>query len=135
MTNEEKQLLITDLSARSYCGVKCHLSSVSSKGPKIRTITGLIPSSELVFVDKATIFGPTEEGYNIEFIKPYLRPMSSMTEEEKIKYCNLQDRFLCSSQYPVTNAYELFDWLDIHHFDYRGLIDKGLALPAPKGMY
>ena len=61
-------------------------------------------------------------------VKPYLRPMSSMTEEEKEEYCNLQTKFLCSSQYPVTDAYELFDWLNARHFDYRGLIPMGLAI-------
>jgi hypothetical protein len=30
---------------------------------------------------------------------------------------------------------KLIDWLNTHHFDYRGLIDKGLALEAPEGMY
>ncbi len=68
-------------------------------------------------------------------IKPYLRPMENMTEEEKEEYCVLQDRFLQSSQYPVTDAYEIFDWLNAHHFDYRGLIPMGLALEAPKEMY
>ena len=68
-------------------------------------------------------------------ILPYLRPMSSMTEEEKKEYCDLQDIFLRSSQYPVTDAYELFDWLNKKMFDYRGLIPMGLALPAPEGMY
>ncbi len=68
--------------------------------------------------------------------------MSSMTEEEKIEYCDLQDKFLNSSQYPVTGAFEMFDWLDAHFFDYRivpstgkTLIASGLALEAPKDMY
>lgn len=51
------------------------------------------------------------------------------------QYCNLQDKFLYSSQYPVTDAYELFDWLLTHHFDFRHLIEKGLALEALEGMY
>jgi hypothetical protein len=53
-----------------------------------------------------------------------------MTDEEKKEYCNLQDIFLCSSQYPVTDSYELFDWLNANHFDYRGLIENGLAIDA-----
>ena len=32
-------------------------------------------------------------------------------------------------------ALELLDWLNAHHFDYRNLIGKGLALRAPEGMY
>lgn len=85
MTTEEKQLLLKDLCARAHYGVKCSVSA--AKPPK--TIVGIIPNSELVFVDKATIFGPTEEGYNIELVKLYLRPLSSMTEEEKLKLVTL----------------------------------------------
>lgn len=58
--------------------------------------------------------------------KPYLRPMSSMTEKELEEY----SRFSLS-RYNI----ECFDWLNAHHFDYRGLIGKGLALEAPEGMY
>lgn len=59
-------------------------------------------------------------------ITPYLRPMSSMTEEEKeilrtLKWTKLE--------------HHIVDWLNSHHFDYRDLINKGLALEAPEGMY
>ena len=57
---------------------------------------------------------------------PYLRPMSSMTEEESTEY----SRFSLS-RYNT----ECFDWLNKHHFDYRGLIKLGLALEAPEDMY
>ena len=62
-------------------------------------------------------------------VKPYLRPMSSMTEEEKGEY---QAFFNYDGvEYPE----EYIDWLNAHHFDYRGLIEKGLALKASEGMY
>lgn len=62
----------------------------------------------------------------LRHIKPYLRPMSSMTEEEKEEVNDLNmNPFSCS----------VIDWLNAHHFDYRGLIEKGLALEAPEGMY
>lgn len=62
-------------------------------------------------------------------IRPYLRAMSSMTEEEKEEY---QAFFNYDGvEYPE----EYIDWLNAHHFDYRGLIEKGLALKAPEGMY
>ena len=63
--------------------------------------------------------------------KPYLRPMSSMTEEEENKYNSLNAYE--GGIFPHTE--EAFDWLNAHHFDYRGLIEKGLALEAPEGMY
>jgi len=62
--------------------------------------------------------------------KPYLKPMSSMTLEEEREY-NLT-KTLSIVDYPTL---ESFDWLLAHHFDYRGLIEKGLALEAPKDMY
>ena len=63
------------------------------------------------------------------YIKPYLRPMSSMTEEELKELNIIFDN--CDTEYRV----EAQDWLDAHHFDYRGLIEKGLALKAPEGIY
>ena len=64
-------------------------------------------------------------------IKPYLRPLSSMTEEEKKEYKTLlSERRLYGSL-----GIKIIDWLNAHHFDYRGLIEKGLALEAPDGMY
>ena len=64
-------------------------------------------------------------------VKPYLRPMSSMTEEEKAEYHSL-----CDSYYGIYfDTVDSIDWLNAHHFDYRGLIEKGLAIEAPEGMY
>lgn len=61
----------------------------------------------------------------VEEVKPYLRPMSSMTEEEYQEFGYDVLRYTPRE----------FDWLNTHHFDYRGLIEKGLALEAPKDMY
>ena len=65
-------------------------------------------------------------------IKPYLRPISSITEEEK-EYFGIP--FTSEGLVTLTDTVECMDWLNAHHFDYRGLIEKGLALEAPKGMY
>ena len=61
---------------------------------------------------------------NSVIFKPYLRPMSSMTEEELAEYNRLE-----------LSDFRRIDWLNAHHFDYRGLIEKGLALEMPKDMY
>ena len=55
--------------------------------------------------------------------KPYLRPMSSMTEEEKDTYDTM---VMCNASWVVD------DWLNAHYLDYRDLIGKGLAIEAPK---
>ena len=70
--------------------------------------------------------------------------MSDMTEEEKEEYYSTMDKetqrnYPNSCDYSETTYYsktiKTFDWLNAHHFDYRGLIEKGLALEAPEGMY
>lgn len=63
---------------------------------------------------------------DISEVKPYLRPLSDMTEMESVFY-NVKFLFI--------KAVEQIDWLNKHHFDYRGLIEKGLAIAAPKEIY
>ena len=74
-------------------------------------------------------------------IKPYLRPMSSMTEEEEKELLNLNSGIVYRKDIinnvvlGVNYKTDAIDWLNAHHFDYRGLIEKGLALEAPEEMY
>lgn len=81
-----------------------------------------------------------DECGELENCKPYLRPMSSMTEEEKVQLSqyacigeDMNGEFIDEVQRKDCAAY--IDWLNKNHFDYRGLIEKGLALEAPEGMY
>lgn len=74
--------------------------------------------------------------------KMMLRPLSSMTEEEKEEYEGFEeDIAVVSTHYYIKYTYlypfcnDMIDWLNKHHFDYRDLIPKGLALEAPEGMY
>ena len=118
MTQEEKQLLLIDLCARLPYGVEiiCGESKISL------TLTPHM----LEEISK--------DNNKLEW-KPYLRPMSSMTEEEVEKYNELCG---CNAPFPgiiEESVAEFLDWLNSHHFDYRGLIEKGLALEAPEGMY
>ena len=127
MTKEEKQLLLKDLCARlPYMPkIKIIYQQQGIKGTDEGNVSCYIIEH---------IVNDLRNGV-ITDMQIYLRPMSSMTEEEKKEYCDLQAKFLYSSRYPVTNAYELFDWLIAHHLDYRGLIPMGLALEAKEGMY
>lgn len=78
-----------------------------------------------------------------ESLKPYLRPISSMTEEElkEFAYTILQQPDLDAVRNWQTLSIDLeelskvSDWLNKKMFDYRDLIPKGLALEAPEGMY
>lgn len=116
MTQEEKQLLLKDLSARLPYGVKCDCKHDHA----------IIPT-RVDIEDLTVYYADCDEWEDIEYCKPYLRPMSSMTEEEEREF----EETLQYTQYTL----ESYDWLNAHHFDYRGLIEKGLALEAPEGMY
>lgn len=72
--------------------------------------------------------------YIIDDIKPYLRPMSSMTEEEAFNYKHLDLLDYSNDGFEMPN-FRSIDWLNSHHFDYRGLIEKSLAIVAPEDMY
>ena len=79
---------------------------------------------------------------SVEF-KPYLRLMSNMTGKEMYEYEKLVGNHSDITEYIYVDRYdsvqdclyEYVDWLHEHHFDYRGLIEKGLALEAPENMY
>lgn len=126
MTQEEKQLLLKDLCARLPYGVMYE----TPYGPRVLNDI-FIYSNGPVYTDH--MVGNYNEvfGVAIENIKPYLRPMSSMTDEER-KYYNQLSLLVVDGD---NNVYEEIDWLNTHHFDYRGLIEKGLAMEAPDGMY
>ena len=126
-TQEEKQLLLKDLCARLPYGVKYYLFDIGDLNEKVN----LKELSNLVV--KAV-----EDGCII----PYLRPMSSMTEDEKTQYRKTQDKISVqwddygqSIGYVYTSTIKTYDWLNKNHFDYRGLIPIGLAIEAPEGMY
>ena len=124
MTQEEKQLLLIDICTRLPYGVICHTEKGDGHLCSInQTIFGTEYGLNISLIKRDRFYdSKTEE----QAIKPYLRPMSSMTEEETDTY----DRMvMCNASWVVD------DWLLSHHFDYRGLIEKGLALEAPEGMY
>ena len=75
-----------------------------------------------------TTYEPYANRYSeIETVKPYLFPLSSMTEEQKKEYNYITERWMYDSSYSISDS---IDWLNKNHFDYRGLIEKGLAIDA-----
>ena len=116
MTQEDKELLLTDLSARLPYGVKVRHITESAKK---------IGASYLIDVLNPILYKHILEDNILAW--PYLRPMSSMTQEEYEEEV--------SSLFGWNTEWEHYDWLNAHHFDYRGLIKMGLALEAPEGMY
>jgi hypothetical protein len=125
MTQEDKQLLLVDLCARLHYGVLCE----DMEG-KTRPLFGITPTQHfIVTLDNATDGTNGLKFCTIDSVKPYLRPMSSMTEEEEIEYdATFATIKMSDGHYDSTMTYKSFDWLNSHHFDYRGLIEKGLAI-------
>lgn len=126
MKQEDKQLLLVDLCARLPHHVRCKVwlkDSTTEEGP----------------LDLQHNYGDVLRDafyYNkIKDIKPYLRPMSSMTLEELEEYRRFSDHIRDAECKIHIANYKQIDWLNAHHFDYRGLIEKGLAIEAPEGMY
>lgn len=82
------------------------------------------------------IYDKGDDEWLAESVKMYLRPMSSMTEDEKfIYYQHVHDVGRSADVIDEDDIALHIEWLNEHHFDYRGLIGRGLALEAPDGMY
>ena len=110
MTREEKELLLKDLCGRLSHGVKISVND------KVETLQGINILDTVVEYDSCL-------SSDIEEVKPYLFPLSSMTEEQEKEW-----RYTLSSDGNIT--YDTVDWCNENHFDYRGLIPMGLALDA-----
>lgn len=125
MTQDDKDFLLRDLCARLPYRVKYTCIDIKNVW-RLKTI--FTRSDNSVFCDGCNA---------LELCKPYLFPLSSMTEEQKIIYgdlCYAVIRSLACDMQAVLN--ELVDWLNKNHFDYRGLIKKGLAIDATNlGIY
>jgi hypothetical protein len=130
MTQEDKELLLKDICARLPYGVKARVYNHWSDDVQDETIT-IENLHQLI------------KTFSIEDIKPYLFPLSSMTEEQKrelkdlisqqtkilIEQLKNDDCGIDCGKYHFHSLLEL-EWCIKNHFDYRGLIPKGLALDA-----
>ena len=156
-SEEEKQLLLKDICARLPYKVRCKCVSGLGGGETEKGVLKYVGNCYGV-ISNYYEGVPLHSGfvnnvfYPIENIKPYLRPLTNMTEEEfqklrsicphsMINKTNVTGWFvgINGSDYGrisrVDEISEFIDWLNAHHFDFRGLIEKGLALEAPEGMY
>lgn len=123
MTKEEKQLslLLKDLCGRSPYGVIYHRND----GANIELCEVDIKNKTLNYTDDIVA----------RECKPYLRSMSSMTDEEVKEYLVMLGNIDKSGLMYQNVITKVIDWLDKNMFDHRGLIPMGLALEASEGMY
>jgi hypothetical protein len=130
MTQEDKKLLLNDLCARLPHGVKLGFYASATKQTYICTLLGLEPQEDEPVIAK------TENGsfYMLAgHVKPYLFPLSSMTDEQKKEFDQLIELELKAINNEIDHiqatTFEV-DFYNKHHFDYRGLIEKDLAIDA-----
>ena len=116
MTQENKDLLLRDLCARLPYGLKVKCEKYSF--PVTILYSGNI--DEVKFKETGGI-------ENICTSKHYLLPLSSMTDNQKQEYQYITERWMYDPSYSISDS---IDWLNKNHFDYRGLIEKGLAIDA-----
>lgn len=138
MTQEEKQLLFKDLCARFPYGTKFpyHING-DSNHKECDCVATIDDISDDVVGFTYEEYGVTRDwSCPISEVKPYLRPMSSMIEEEDKKWQIYKNNIAESCDARLEERIsELHDWFNCHHFDFHHLIEKGLALEAPEGMY
>lgn len=129
MTKEEKELLLKDLCARLPYSTLCYCKWTKDAP---NGTSGCVQEVSTYLLEELMIIGDQNYKCQICEIKPYLRPMSSMTEEDDAR----RSAFLDDIEGGVEDAIPNYiDWLNEHHFDYRSLIPIGLALEAPEDMY
>lgn len=144
MTQEQKQLLLKDLCARLPFSIKIQCTT----HPHVLTLKGII-NNRIYHTPYFIGCNVEVSNHSIEDVKPYLRPMSSMTEEERKELSDYLCEQVMSNKIGITIPPnptqgkgipfiwmgDCLDWLDKNMFDHRGLIPMGLALPATENMY
>lgn len=137
MNKEEKELLVKVLCEMLPYKVRCKCVNGLAGGKTDKGVLKYIGNCNGVISNYYEDI-PIDSGfvnnvfYPIENIKPYLRPISCMTKKEKKEYDKLRMSFYKNAK---DASLVLVDWLNEHHFDQRGLIEKELALEAPEEMY
>ena len=126
MTQEDKELLLKDLCSRLPYGVKVKV--VNDDILLYNNEEGFIVGKESIN-DDCFVIQCNNDSYVLSYadFKPYLLPLSSMTAEQKKEYQYITERWMYDTSYSISDS---IDWLNKNHFDYRGLIEKGLAIDA-----
>lgn len=151
MTKENRELLLKEIGARLQYGVKILHETWNYEWDQELSLLCRVTGIDEKFVYYKVIDEQTGEEYKDDKTvvslfddKLFLRPMSSMTEEERNKWTSLMRKeyreaypnsAIDTSYYEYFPTPESFDYLIENMFDYRGLIPKGLALEAREGMY
>lgn len=115
MTQKDKELLLKDI-----CGRLPYEPIVKYTIEGIWGATNITSKLDTLHIEQLL-----QDSEDLVDVKPYLRPMSSQTSKEREELNNILQYQYCSDDSCMCEA---TDWLNAHHFDYRGLIEKGLAI-------
>jgi hypothetical protein len=136
MTEKERLIVIYELYHRQPYGIKCDKDGV------ICDVESVDVSRQHVRLKKPDNKGGTYSIARGDIIKPYLRPMGSMTIDEEKEYNTLRDKIITMvddygqpTMYTYAQTLASIGWLYKNHFDYTCLIEKNLALVAKENMY
>lgn len=130
MEQEDKELLLKDLCVRLPYEVKCEVVKYDADGEMLFIRNGSAALTLTVDNIKELVTN------NMYQIKPYLFPLSSMTEEQCYELSSIRSGFQDCWKYIKTPIplsicnFEQIDWFHKNHLDYRGLIPMGLAIDA-----
>ena len=144
MTQEDKELLLKDLCARLPYGVICHYDTIVPMVGKVKSY-GRLYNISFFGVKTCFQFHCNRDVFDFDNVKPYLFPLSSLTEKQRSEISQLlidtqntfspygeintkgcDNLFVCS----VKQSNALINYCLMHHLDINGLIEKGLALDA-----
>ena len=114
MKQDNKELLLQDLCGRLPYGVK---------GVEANTLCSLNTVTRFKSIIKNIEYKIEHLGF-----KPYLFPLSSMTEEQSMEFALLQVNTHKDGFLYVCDCANMMKWLLKNHFDIYGLIEKGLAI-------
>ena len=134
MTQENKELLLKDLCARLPYKVKCCIYNFGEDIVRIKEDVLWSVQGDNILTLKSCV--EKGEAYMYHQIKPYLFPLSSMTEIQCYELASIRSDFQDCWKYIKTPIplsicnFEQIDWFNRNHLDYRGLIEKGLAIDA-----
>ena len=142
MIQEHKELLLKDLCARLPYKVKISIPELFTNKEQVETLNEIFKGND-------DLYRVNDSGILIEYIKPYLFPLSSMTDKQEKEIqeivgnpdnaCIIRktdglelwlDFIDTDPTIWVDTIFEVQDYLNKNHFDYRGLIPMGLAIDA-----
>lgn len=134
MKQEDNNLLVEDILGRLPYNLIVNVCGTEGYDRKLLSLEKRRTQNEFLAVIACEDEDYVPMTMRMSNIKPYLRSMLRMTEEERTEYNGFFHEKPRDFITPSI-AVKMFKWLNMHHFDYRGLIEKGLAIEAPKDMY